>query len=149
MLTGIWNPNLWFDECYTVGLLQRPFAEMVRAAAADVHPLLYYLMLRGWAALFGESLVALRLFSALPVLLLALCGGRAVAREFGGRSGRCFALITLLLPAVMRYGTQLRMYSWTMLFVSMAALAAWRAHRSLCAARGIHPLLCAARGRSD
>ena len=130
MLAGIWNPNLWFDECYTVGLLRRPFTEMVRAAAADVHPLLYYLMLRGWAALCGESLVALRLFSALPVLLLALCGGRAVEREFGLRTGRYFALVTLLLPAAMRYGSQLRMYSWAMLFVGMAALSAWRAHRS-------------------
>lgn len=129
LLAGAWNPNLWFDECYTVGLLRRPFPEMVRAAAADVHPLLYYLMLRGWAALFGESLVALRLFSALPVLLLALCGGRTVEQEFGRRTGRYFALITLLLPAVMRYGTQLRMYSWAMLFVGVAALAAWRAHR--------------------
>jgi hypothetical protein len=37
--------------------------------AADTHPPLYYLLLRGWVAIAGDSVLALRFFSVIPSML--------------------------------------------------------------------------------
>ncbi len=55
--------SLWFDEAFSWRLIQFPLQEMIARDAADVHPPLYYIALRGWATIFGTSLFALRFFS--------------------------------------------------------------------------------------
>lgn len=57
--------SLWFDEAFSWRLIEFPFADMIKRAAADVHPPLYYIVLKGWAAIFGSSLFSLRSFSVL------------------------------------------------------------------------------------
>ncbi|MBI1833887.1 MAG: glycosyltransferase family 39 protein [Candidatus Andersenbacteria bacterium] len=55
--------SLWFDEAFSWRLVEFPFSEMIARAATDVHPPLYYVILRGWTEIFGTSLVGLRSFS--------------------------------------------------------------------------------------
>lgn len=55
--------SLWFDEAFSWRLIQFPWTEMISRAAADVHPPLYYLILKAWAFVFGSSLLSLRTFS--------------------------------------------------------------------------------------
>ncbi len=42
--------TLWMDETYTLVLVERPLAGVVRLTARDSHPPLYYLGLEGWLA---------------------------------------------------------------------------------------------------
>ena len=49
-----WNLALlspWMDEAGTLIMVGRPLPELLRFAAADVHPPLYYLLLFGWQRL--------------------------------------------------------------------------------------------------
>src|SRR3990167_970423 len=55
--------SLWFDEAFSWRLIQFPLPEMLTRAAADVHPPLYYLLLKAWAFVFASSLLSLRSFS--------------------------------------------------------------------------------------
>src|SRR2546421_385576 len=55
-----------------------PFQDMMRSVRLNVHMPLYYLLLKGWMAAFGESVMALRGFSitfgALTVIAMAYFG---------------------------------------------------------------------------
>ncbi|GAB4574315.1 MAG: hypothetical protein Kow0077_20210 [Anaerolineae bacterium] len=59
--------SLWLDESYTY----RVIVDLgpLGAATDDMHPPLYYLALAGWMALTGDSVLAMRLFSALCAIL--------------------------------------------------------------------------------
>lgn len=57
--------SVWFDESFTSLIMrQKSFSSIVYYTALDVHPPLYYLLLKLWTCLFGTSLIALRAFSA-------------------------------------------------------------------------------------
>ena len=68
----IGSESIWIDEYHSITLaLSGGPLQIVRAAAADVHPPLYFLLLRFWLDLFSDSLASARGFSAV-VSLLAL-----------------------------------------------------------------------------
>lgn len=55
--------SYWRDEAFSVLLVQKPFLEIIRIAAQDFSPPLYFLVLKIWTALFGYSEVATRSLS--------------------------------------------------------------------------------------
>ena len=57
--------SYWHDEGNTWALVQRSFAQIAAAAAADIHPPGYYWLLKLWSLVFGHTPWALRAFSAL------------------------------------------------------------------------------------
>jgi len=62
-------PGLTSDEAFSWRLTGYPIGEMLRRAALDVHPPLFYLALSAWRTGAGESVVALRGFSVLMGLI--------------------------------------------------------------------------------
>ncbi|MGA2254544.1 MAG: hypothetical protein ABSG53_07785 [Thermoguttaceae bacterium] len=60
---GLYGRSMWFDESQSWRVAQSPFAEMIARTCRDNHPPLFYVLLRAWMALFGESLFSLRNFS--------------------------------------------------------------------------------------
>ena len=59
---GVGRSN-WFDEGYTLIVESQPFARMMDLLKVDVHPPLYYLLLRMWISVFGSDVMALRAMS--------------------------------------------------------------------------------------
>jgi hypothetical protein len=53
-------PPLSSDEAFSWRLTTYSVAELLRHMPGDAHPPLYYLLLKGWIALFGDSPFALR-----------------------------------------------------------------------------------------
>src|SRR6185369_4888831 len=77
----IWRLNdscLWFDEIFSVHAAEHSWLGLFSFAAADlIHPPLFYILLKTWILLGGESLLWLRLLPAfisfvavIPFLLL-------------------------------------------------------------------------------
>jgi uncharacterized membrane protein len=64
--------SIWFDEAWSWRMSRFPVAELIERTAADVHPPLYYLLLKAWTALFGDSPLAMRSMSALFGVLTIL-----------------------------------------------------------------------------
>src|SRR4051812_35613993 len=54
---------LWFDEAFSWRLTRFSWLEMIDRAKQDVHPPLYYILLKAWIAVFGDSVFAMRLLS--------------------------------------------------------------------------------------
>src|SRR5437867_11901296 len=57
--------SLWFDESVSVGLSAYPWPQLFAHVAQDSHPPLYFVVLKLWRLLVGDSLFALRSLSLL------------------------------------------------------------------------------------
>jgi uncharacterized membrane protein len=130
---------LWFDEIFSIHAARHGWAELLRFVAADIiHPPLFYLLLKIWISVGGESLLWLRLLPALlsiaTIIPFILLGKELELHRF-----ECN--LALLLLAVngylIKYAQELRMYSLLM-FLSLCSLwlfikcfkseQAWRKH---------------------
>jgi hypothetical protein len=62
---------IWTDELFTLRTVAHPVQEIIPIVQRDIHPPLYYLLLRGWgkAPLPWTGLAAIRAFSAIWALL--------------------------------------------------------------------------------
>lgn len=126
-IIAIFNPNLWFDEAYSVGLANQDWSTLISAGIDDVHPVLYYIILKIFTLIFGNSLVTFRLFSLIPIIALSIFSYTHISKKFGEKIGLYFAFILLFLPITLHYSTQIRMYSWAMLFVGITGYYAYSA----------------------
>src|SRR5579872_6713496 len=57
---------IWGDEGSSLLLAQYPLAGIWFHASHDVHPPLYFMLLHVWIGLFGDSILSIRMMSAVP-----------------------------------------------------------------------------------
>lgn len=120
--------TIWADEAYTFALIRHSFREIWQITAADVHPPLYYFLMKILGAPFGYNLYVCRFLSALPMALTAVLGGWQLEKCFGKRTAVLFMALYPLFPYSMDYATEVRMYGLSQLFVTLCALFAYRAY---------------------
>lgn len=129
--------SLWNDEGNSLRLAQRSVPDLLDAAGRDIHPPGYYLALKGWLALAGESEFGLRALSALQGVLtvaVTMALGRTL---FGGATGALAGLFVALSPFAVTYSQETRMYAQLALLsaASMALFARWLGEASVGAYR--------------
>ena len=93
---------------------------IIEGTASDIHPPLYYILLRGWREFLGDSEFGLRSFSAFAGIL-TVAATIALGRLFfhtraGPPIGRsdpnpCCAFLAAVNPALVYYSQETRMYS--------------------------------------
>jgi predicted membrane-bound mannosyltransferase len=66
-LGNITRWSIWFDEAFSAYLMRFDFFDIARYTANDVHPPMYYWLLKAWTSVFGTSDLALRLPSLLMI----------------------------------------------------------------------------------
>lgn len=128
-LLRLWNLtsiSLWHDEAFSALLLRYPWAEMMHRIGLDVHPPLYYIILRFWAALFDESLASLRGFSLLfgvaTIPMVYALVKKISANQTAALLSAAFVAIN---PFQIYYVTEARMYTFgTFLVLLLAYLTA-------------------------
>lgn len=111
---------IWFDEAFSAYLVQFSFWDIARFTASDVHPPLYYWLLKVWSSLFGTTELAYR---SLSVALGAATVTVAffLSRKLFGRKVAWTALLFLILsPMLIRYSDEARMYTLAALIVFSA-----------------------------
>ena len=114
---------IWGDEGSSLLLSEYAVADLWFNAAHDVHPPLYFFLLRGWIEVFGDSIGSIRSMSALPgVAVVGL--GIWLTRQLSTRRAAVLAGILLaLLPTAVRYSQEVRMYSLLGVWLLGATLA--------------------------
>ncbi len=105
------HQSVWFDEAYSIHLAKQPMAELLRLTSIDTHPPLFYILLKGWAAVFGWSEFALRSLSVLALGGSVLVAGLLTKRLFGARAMLFVLPLLVLAPFMLRYGFEIRMYA--------------------------------------
>lgn len=125
---GMGTPLLGTDELVTWDVSRRTLGQvwgMVHNVDA-VHGT-YYVLMQGWVAIFGESVVALRLPSAVAMSGAAAFVALIGARLFTRRAGLCSGLLFALIPVVSRFGQEARSYALVIMAVTLATYLLLRA----------------------
>ncbi len=115
--------SLWFDEAFSWRLIQFSMPEMISRAIQDVHPPLYYILLKGWKIIFASSLLSIRSFSVTFAALTIAAGYLFSSYAFRSRFTGIVAAILLTLSGwQIQYAWEARMYT---LGTALLLLSSW------------------------
>lgn len=115
--------SLWFDEAFSWRLVSFPVTEMIARAIQDVHPPLYYFLLKGYATVFGNSLLSLRSFSVVFAGITIAAGYLFAAYAFRSRfAGLLAAAFVAVSGWQIAFAWEARMYT---LGTALAFLSSW------------------------
>ena len=136
---GLADHNIWWDEGIGVWLARMPVLEAIDWTAGDVHPPLYYVVLRAWRLWAGEGEFVLRypsvLFSLLTVPVIYQLG-----RRLGGiRAGLLAALCLTVSRFAVWWAQEIRMYALAALFAAGSLWSTVRLWRDPPRGRGWRP----------
>lgn len=116
------SSDIWLDETFSLGLARHSVGELISLTAQDVHPPLYYILLRAGTVFAPHSIAAAKIVSAVPVILILCTVAVFFSREFGAVYGSLFTLILLASGSVLEYAVEIRMYSWAMFFCLLCCM---------------------------
>ncbi|MBD5509028.1 MAG: hypothetical protein HDR05_13560 [Lachnospiraceae bacterium] len=120
------SQDIWYDELFTVSMAEHSYGELVRFTAADVHPPLYYIIVKFFAELCKllmpgtGTVIPAKLVSTLPFLLLLLYSVTWIRKRWGIFTGGLFLFCVTAMPQLPAYTVEVRMYGWALLFVTAA-----------------------------
>jgi len=132
--------SFWLDEAYSWTMATKySFSEILQRTANDFHPPLYFMILKCWIAVFGESEVAQRLLSVtcdmLTLQTLYLLCRDAFAETTGAdgkRESRMIGVLAAAMYAVsgihIQWSVETRMYSMAAL---LSVASSWLLLRGL------------------
>lgn len=126
LLIPAFHSNIWFDESYSVAIVNHSFGEIWQIGANDVHPILYYWLLKIVNIIFGQNIIVYRIFSLLGIAALGTIGLTHIRKDFGKETGMLFTFFSFFLPVMLNYALEIRMYSWTIVFVTLMAIYLYR-----------------------
>ncbi len=134
--------DIWYDELFTMKFTSYSIGELIGLTARDVHPPLYYIIVRlfllagdalgivgsGGGRLDSEMLA--KMVSILPFILLMVYSLTTVRKHFGLLTAGMFSFAIVTMPQMPEYNTEIRMYSWTVFFVTAALLHGFSLYRA-------------------
>jgi len=125
-LWGLDDSCLWFDEMFSVHAAEHELGPLLRFVALDlVHPPLFYLVLKLWISIGGESIFWLRLLSVLFSFLTIAPLWFFIRELHPKERPDKIVLFGLFLLAVngslIKYAQEVRMYSMLM-FLSLMSI---------------------------
>ncbi len=113
---------LWHDEAFSALYLRYSWGEMWDRIILDVHPPLYYILLRFWSYAFGDSLISLRGFSILLGTLTVWAGYLFVKKAFKSEYLALLAALFIAInPFQIQYALEARMYTLGTLLVMLSS----------------------------
>ena len=121
-LTRLTASSIWFDESYSAYLMRYDLPDITHYTAVDVHPPMYYYLLKGWALLFGSTPAALRSFSVVLGVVALILVFVLVRRLFNRRAAGLATLLVAISPMFVRYGIEARMYMLVTVIALLATL---------------------------
>lgn len=119
------NRAINWDESFSYMMVTKlSLREMIHATALDMHPPLYYILLRGFAFVFGSQITTLKLMSVVVSGCTMLLGVTLIRKNWGARVAFLFNLVIGLGTQFIFNATNIRMYGLALFFVTWCALLA-------------------------
>ena len=115
----IFNDNLWFDEAYTLSLIQHSFSEIIKILKTDMHPPLYFISLKVFCEIFGYSIPITKAFSVLGYIATLSLGLTVIKKHFGRKTSTVYMLTVGAIPMSLYLSVQQRSYQWSIFFVTL------------------------------
>ena len=120
------NMMVHIDEFFTVSILNFPITDLIYVTSHDVHPPLYYLLLKivsdiiTLLGLGSNKIFIYKLVSIVPYVLILILSFTKIKDEYGFFTAGLFAFSMAVMSEFLVYYSILRMYSWAALFVILA-----------------------------
>ncbi|MBD5486429.1 MAG: hypothetical protein HDR18_13080 [Lachnospiraceae bacterium] len=123
--------DIWYDELFTVGMIEHSYGDLIAFTARDVHPPLYYCIVKIVLELCklisaqANAVVIAKVVSVLPYFILFAYSVTFIRKRFGIFTGGLFMFCAIAMPQLSAYTVEVRMYSFALLFVTAAFLHAY------------------------
>lgn len=115
-LVDLGTSPFWRDEAVSAFWADLPVGELINALQADVHAPLYYILLSGWAKLFGDGEWAQRSFGAILGGFTPAALYWALAGTFRRAIGLAAGVLLAVNPGHILYSQQVSVYAlWVLL----------------------------------
>ena len=119
---GLADHNVWWDEGISVWAARLPVRDILEWTGQDVHPPLYYLLLKAWRLAAGDGEYALRFLSVVGGTL-GVATSYGLGKALGGtKAGLLTALFVALSRFAISWSQEIRMYAWA---TTLATVALW------------------------
>ena len=116
--------GFWIDEGLSVGIADRPLADIPGVLRQDGSPPLYYLLLNLWMSVAGRSEESVHALSVVFSVLCVPVAFWAGWTLFGRRTAWIAALLAAVNPFLTQYAQEGRMYSLVAL-LGLISLTCW------------------------
>ncbi len=121
-MATITKSSIWFDEAFGIYLTKFNFFDIAKYTATDVHPPLYYWLLKGWQAIFGSSELAVRSMSLFFGCLAIIAAYLLIVKLFNKNAARVSLAFLVVSPMIVRYSQEARMYTLVAFIAILATL---------------------------
>ena len=123
----IFNNYLWADEAFSLVIIEKTYYEMIYNLSIDMHPPVFFLILKFGAHLFqpvfgGNIIYSAKFISFLPIILLVITGFTLVRKLYGDLVSFLFNIFIISMPEMLIYAVEIRMYSYALLFITISFL---------------------------
>ncbi len=113
------SSDVWLDETFSLGIAHHKVKELIDLTAKDVHPPLYYLLLKPAMFLMPNSIFFARIISVIPIILILVASTCFLKREYSFLHCIVFDILLFSLHPVVHYALEIRSYSWSLFFSTM------------------------------
>ncbi|HMQ80842.1 MAG TPA: glycosyltransferase family 39 protein [Ignavibacteria bacterium] len=120
-LAFISQKNLWFDEVFSWHLSLDSFYGIIVRTSNDIHPPLFYFTLKIWNFVFGDSVAAMRLLSALFTSSSVFFLYSLSKRYLDPSKAMLVILLYSVSPLNLYYGQEVRMAAMN-LFLNLGSV---------------------------
>ncbi|MCL1839807.1 glycosyltransferase family 39 protein [Candidatus Saccharibacteria bacterium] len=103
--------SVWFDESYGAYLTRFDPGQIWSMTTADVHPPLYYFLLKLWSGIFGSTDFGMRFMSVFFGAIAIVFAWQWLKRKFGVKPALLATFLMTVSPMLIRYGQEMRMYT--------------------------------------
>lgn len=125
------SSDIWYDELFTMGMVEHSYGELIGFTARDVHPPLYYCIGKFVLDLcklifpLADSVIIIKIVSVMPYFLLLIYAVTFLRKRFGLFVSGLFLFCILAMPQMSAYTVEMRMYGWALFFVTAAFFHAY------------------------
>ncbi len=128
MSLDINNALIQVDEYYTISLLQYSFIDSIRFTSINVHPPLYYIILKIALKIIntlniGHTIFFLKMVSVIPYFIILLVSSTKIKKDYNWLAAGLFSITVLTMGTLPSYYITLRMYSWGLLFLVLSFIS--------------------------
>lgn len=141
------SSDIWYDELFTMGLAGRSCGDLISMTARDVHPPLYYLIVKLFLTITAEGghdlqVAAAKLVSCFPFFICILFSMYKIRKNFGLLTAGLFCFLLLSMPQMADYTVEIRMYGFAVLFITVGMVYAYELQKDSRAFNWILLTLC-------
>ncbi len=103
--------SIWWDEGISLHLAVSSLAELMADRLSNIHPPLYFILLKGWLLLVGVTAFSARFLSVLASWLQVVVIYSMARRWFSRRTAAAAVLFAALSAVSIIYAQEIRVYA--------------------------------------